>query len=66
MWTWIAIIINIIGLVLSVMIIDRGITDSCQNDTILGLVLLFVNLFCLVFNIYIKENNIKDLIITKE
>ena len=58
MWTWIAIIINMIGLVLSVMIINRGITETGQNDTILGLVLLVVNMGCLAINIYRKENDV--------
>lgn len=58
MWTWIAIIVNLIGSVLSVMIINRGITETGQNDTILGLVLLIVNMACLAINIYRKENDI--------
>lgn len=58
MWIWVAIIINIVGSVLSIMIIDRGITDSNQNDILFGLVLLFVNMGCLAINIYRKENNV--------
>ena len=51
MWVWLTIIINVIGTVLSAMVIDRGITDSCQNDILFGLVLLYINLCCLVSNI---------------
>lgn len=58
MWVWLMIIINIVGSVLSVMIINRGITETGQNDTILGLVLLIVNMACLAINIYRKENDI--------
>ena len=58
MWVWLTIIINVIGTVLSVMVIDRGITDSCQNDILFGLVLLYVNLCCLGINIYRKENDV--------
>ena len=58
MLVWIIIIINIISSVLSVMIINRGITETGQNDTILGLVLLLVNMGCLAINIYRKENDV--------
>jgi len=58
MGIWLVIIINIIASVLSVMIINRGITETGQNDTILGLVLLIVNMGCLAINIYRKENDI--------
>lgn len=58
MGIWLAIIINIIASVLSVMIINRGIIETGQNDTILGLVLLIVNMACLAINIYRKENDI--------
>ena len=58
-WVMTMIIINIVALILSVLIINRGITNSCQDDIILGLVLLFVNLICLVINIHRKENNIQ-------
>ena len=58
-WVITMIIINIIALILSVLIINRGITNSCQDDIILGLVLLFVNLICLGINIYRKENGIQ-------
>ena len=49
---------NIVALILSVLIINRGIINSCQNDVILGLVLLVINLVCLGTNIYRKENDI--------
>ena len=58
-WVITMIIINIIALILSVLIINRGITNSCNHDVILGLVLLFVNLICLGINIYRKENDIQ-------
>lgn len=57
-WIIIMIIINIVALILSILIINRGITNSCQNDVILGLVLLVINLICLVINIHRKENDI--------
>ena len=52
------IIINIIASILSILIINRGITNSCQDDIVLGLILLVINLICLGINIYRKENNI--------
>lgn len=58
MGIWLVIIINIIASVLSVMIINRGITETGQNDIVLGLVLLIVNMGCLAFNIYRKENDV--------
>ena len=58
MWIWLMIIINTIGSVLSAIIINRGITETGQNDTILGLVLLIVNMGCLAINIYRKENDV--------
>lgn len=57
-WVMTMIIINIVALILSVLIINRGITNLCQDDIILGVVLLFVNLVCLGINIYRKENDI--------
>lgn len=57
-WIITMIIINIVSVILSILIINRGITNSCQNDVILGLVLLVINLICLGINIYRKENDI--------
>ena len=57
-WVIIMIIINIMAIILSVLIINRGITNLCQDDIILGLILLVINLICLVINIHRKENNI--------
>lgn len=57
-WIITMILINIVALILSVLIINRGITNLCQNDVILGLVLLVINLICLVINIHRKENDI--------
>lgn len=57
-WIFTMIIINIVALILSVLIINRGITNLCQDDIILGLILLVINLICLVINIHRKENNI--------
>ena len=57
-WVMTMILINIVALILSVLIINRGITNLCQNDIILGLVLLVVNLICLGINIYRNENDI--------
>lgn len=54
MGIWLAIIINIIASVLSVVIINRGITETGENDIILGLVLLIVNTGCLAINIHRK------------
>lgn len=45
---WLISIINITAAVMDAMIINRGITDSCLSDIILGSVLLFANLGCLV------------------
>lgn len=57
-WVMTMIIINIIASILSILIINRGITNSCQDDIVLGLILLVINLICLGINIYRKENNI--------
>lgn len=57
-WVMTMIIINIIASILSILIINRGIANSCQDDIVLGLILLVINLICLVINIYRKENNI--------
>lgn len=57
-WIMTMIIINIVSVILSILIINRGITNLCQNDIILGLVLLVVNLICLGINVYRKENDI--------
>lgn len=51
MWFWLMIIVNITAIVLSAMVVNRGISNSCQNDIIFGLVLLYINLCCLVINI---------------
>ena len=58
-WIMTMIIINIVSVILSILIINRGIINSCQNDVILGLVLLVINLICLVINMHRKENNIQ-------
>lgn len=58
-WIMTMIIINIVSVILSILIINRGITNLCQNDIILGLVLLVVNLICLGINVYRKENDIQ-------
>lgn len=52
------IIINIIASILSILIINRGIANSCQDDIVLGLILLVINLICLVINIHREENDI--------
>lgn len=57
-WVMTMIIINIIASILSILIINRGIANSCQDDIVLGLILLVINLICLGINIYRKENNI--------
>ena len=57
-WVMTMIIINIIASILSILIINRGSANSCQDDIVLGLILLVINLICLVINIYRKENNI--------
>lgn len=51
MWFWLMIIVNITAIVLSAMVVNRGISNSCQNDIIFGLILSFVNLFCLAINV---------------
>ena len=58
-WVMTMILINIVALILSVLIINRGITNSCYHDVILGLILLVINLICLGINIYRKENDIQ-------
>ena len=57
-WVMTMIIINIIASILSILIINRGITNSCQDDIVLGLILLVINLICLVINIHREENDI--------
>lgn len=57
-WVTTMILINIVALILSVLIINRGITNLCQDDIILGLILLVINLICLGINIHRKENDI--------
>lgn len=57
-WVTTMILINIVALILSVLIINRGITNLYHDDIILGLILLVINLICLVINIHRKENNI--------
>ena len=53
---WLISIINITAAVMDAMIINRGITDSCLSDIILGSVLLFANLGCLVLIHTEKQN----------
>ena len=57
-WVMTRIIINIIASILSILIINRGIANSCQDDIVLGLILLVINLICLVINIHREENDI--------
>lgn len=57
-WVMTMIIINIIASILSILIINRGIANSCQDDIVLGLILLVINLICLVINIHREENDI--------
>jgi ABC-type bacteriocin/lantibiotic exporter with double-glycine peptidase domain len=45
------ILLNFIASIFSVAIIWRGFCETNSSDLILGVILLFVNLSCLIFNL---------------
>lgn len=45
------ILLNFIGTLISIVIIWRGFCEINSSDVILGIICLFMNLSCLVFNL---------------